>query len=147
VLQCRISVECDGSKDTQICPTSKNSPVLGDRIKTYDLGRDSSSKVVNFLNPDSLDPKQHHQTTDMLSNIDSEGLEFIRAWDRNKVSVIALMPFLVSLLFAIIWIAVSIAHYKVDAQVAVQTAFTVAAFIVTAGKLRREHRARSLSTV
>jgi hypothetical protein len=125
-------------RDIQICPTSTNNPVLGERIKTYDLGRDTSSKVVNFLKPDSLDQKQHHQTTDMLSNVDSEGLEFIRAWDRNKVSVIAVVPFAVSLLFAMIWIVVSMARYKVDAQVAVQTAFTVAAFIVTAGKLRSE---------
>lgn len=70
----------------------------------------------------------------MLANVTSEGLEFIRAWDRNKVSIIALIPFAVSLLFAIIWIVVSIARYAVDAQVAVQTAFTVAGFIVTAGK-------------
>jgi hypothetical protein len=102
------------------------------------LGRDTSSKVVNFLNPESLDPKQHHQTTDMLSNVDSEGLEFIRAWDRNKVSVIAVVPFAVSLLFAMVWIVVSMARYNVDAQVAVQTAFTVAAFIVTAGESRKE---------
>lgn len=115
---------------------SKNNPVRGDFIKTYDLGRDTSSKVVNFLNPDTLDPAQHHQTDDMLANVASEGLEFIRAWDRNKVSIIALIPFAVSLLFAIIWIVVSVTRYAVDAQVAVQTAFTVAGFIVTAGKSR-----------
>jgi hypothetical protein len=41
-----------------------------------------------------------------------------------------------SLVFAFIWIGVSIGIYHVDAQVAVQTAFTVAAFIVTAGEFK-----------
>lgn len=115
---------------------SSDNPVLGERLKSYDLGRNASSNVVNFLKPDRLDPKQYFQTADMLSDVKTEGLEFVRAWDRNKVSVIALIPFVLSLVFAMIWIAVSIAHYAVDAQVAVQTAFTVAAFIVTAGKFR-----------
>lgn len=108
--------------------------VLGERIKSYDLGRDTSSNVVNFLNPDRLDQKQFHQTEDMMSDVTNEGLEFIRAWDRKKVSGIAMVPFALSLVFAIVWIAVSIGRYNVDAQVAVQTAFTVAGFIVTAGK-------------
>lgn len=72
----------------------------------------------------------------MLKNIDigSGGLDFVRAWDRNNAAVIALIPFVLSLLFAVVWIVVSVATYAVDVQVAVQTAFTVAAFIVTAGK-------------
>lgn len=113
---------------------SSDNPVLGGHIKSYDLGRTASSNIVNFLNPGRLDPKQFHQTEDMMSDVTTEGLEFIRAWDRKKVSGIAMVPFALSLVFAIIWIAVSIGRYNVDAQVAVQTAFTVAAFIVTAGK-------------
>jgi hypothetical protein len=113
---------------------SNDNPVLGGRVKSYDLGRNASSNVVNILNPDRLDPKQYFQTVDMLSDSKTEGLEFVRAWDRNNVSIIAMIPFVLSVVFAIFWIAVSIARYSVDAQVAVQTAFTVAAFIVTAGK-------------
>jgi hypothetical protein len=67
-------------------------------------------------------------------NVGSEGLDFIRAWDRNNAAGIALVPFALSLLFAIVWIWVSVAQCGVDVQVAVQTAFTVAAFIVTAGE-------------
>lgn len=110
--------------------------VLGERVKSYDLGRNASSNVVNFLNPDRLDSKQSFQTVDMLSDVQTEGLEFVRAWDKNNASIIALIPFVLSLVFAVIWIAVSIGHYHVDAQVAVQTAFTVAAFIVTAGEFQ-----------
>jgi hypothetical protein len=116
---------------------SNDNPVLGERIKSYDLGRNASSNVVNFLNPDRLDPKQYFQTVDMLSDSKTEGLEFVRAWDRNNVCIIAMIPFVLSVVFAVIWIAVSVAHYAVDTQVAVQTAFTVAAFIVTAGRSMR----------
>jgi hypothetical protein len=100
------------------------------------LGRYSSSKVINFLNPDGLDETQYHQTVKMLKdiNVGSEGLNFVRAWDRNSAAIVALIPFVLSLLFAITWIIVSIVKYAVDAQVAVQTAFTVAGFIVTAGE-------------
>ena len=115
---------------------SSDNVVLGERVKTYDLGRSASSNVVNFLNPDGLDQKQFHQTRDMMSDVAGEGLEFIRVWDRKKVSGIAMVPFVLSLVFAIVWIAVSIGLYDVDAQVAVQTAFTVAGFIVTAGEFQ-----------
>lgn len=106
-------------------------------MESFDLGRYSSSKVVNFLNPDGLDHTQCHQTVNMLKdiNVGSGGLDFVRAWDRNNAAVIALIPFVLSLLFAIVWIVVSVAAYAVDVQVAVQTAFTGAAFIVTAGEL------------
>lgn len=115
---------------------SSDNVVLGQHIKTYDLGRSASSNVVNFLNPDRLDQTQSEQTKNMVSDFAGEGLEFIRAWDRKKVSGIAMVPFVLSLVFAIIWIAVSIGRYDVDAQVAVQTAFTVAGFIVTAGEFQ-----------
>jgi hypothetical protein len=62
-----------------------------------------------------------------------EGLEFVRTWDSIGVSVISLVPFGLSLAFAGAWIGVSIQQYGVNAQVATQTAFTVAAYIVTAG--------------
>lgn len=77
----------------------------------------------------------------MLSNTDLEGLEFVRAWDRRRISAIATVPFVISLLFALIWIPVSAARFAVDAQVAVQTAFTVASYIVTAGRSRTMEQA------
>jgi hypothetical protein len=66
------------------------------------------------------------------------GLEFVHAWDRHKLSVIASLPFGISMAFAVSWIAISIVKFRVDAQVAVQTAFTVAGFIVTAGETEPE---------
>jgi hypothetical protein len=71
----------------------------------------------------------------MMDVRDTYGLEFVRTWDCHKLSIIALLPFFVSVAFDVIWIGVSIGTFGVDAQVAVQTAFTVAAFIVTAGKV------------
>lgn len=43
---------------------------------------------------------------------------------------------MLSLLSAAVWIGVSIRQYGADAQVATQTAFTIAGYIVTAGKVR-----------
>jgi hypothetical protein len=85
-----------------MCLATPTHPVLGDFVKSFDLGRNAFSNVSHFVNPDIIDPKQYRQTADMLSNVDLEGLEFVRAWDRNKVSIIALIPFVLSLLFAII---------------------------------------------
>lgn len=135
------------SKAVQICPSSKGHPVRGETIESFDLGRYSSSKVINFLNPDGLDHTQCHQTVKMLKdiNVGSGGLDFVRAWDRNNAAVIALIPFVLSLLFAVVWVVVSVAAYAVDVQVAVQTAFTVAAFIVTAGKCQKWVRAMAIS--
>jgi hypothetical protein len=48
---------------------SNVNPVLGERVKSYDLGRNTSSNVVNFLGPHKLDPKQYFQTVDMLSDV------------------------------------------------------------------------------
>jgi hypothetical protein len=75
----------------------------------------------------------------------NHGLEFVRAWDRHKLSIIALLPFFFSVAFAAIWIGVSIGTFGVDAQVAVQTAFTVAGFIVTAGKIKSKPAILSIS--
>lgn len=74
----------------------------------------------------------------MINSTDTEGLEFVKAWDRNVLSIISLFPVAISLGFAAAWIVVSIVRYEVDAQVAVQTAFTVSGFIVTAGKPKRD---------
>lgn len=70
----------------------------------------------------------------VCQNPADEGLEFVRALDRSAISVISMMPFLLSLVFAAVWIGVFVGKYHLDTQVVVQTAFTVAAFIVTAGE-------------
>jgi hypothetical protein len=75
-------------------------------------------------------------TSEMMAVRFILGLEFVRTLDRHKLSIIVLAPFVVSVAFAAIWIGVSIGTFGVDAQVAVQTASTVAGFIVNSGKVK-----------
>ena len=107
---------------------------LSTRIKALELGRSGASHVMNFEEPSRIAAEQYYQTEDMLKDPEMTGLEFVRAWDSGAVSIISLMPFVLSLVFAGVWIGVSIGKHNVDPQVATQTALTVAAFIVTAGE-------------
>lgn len=141
----RCLIACFKRTDTkfrQICKCKDGIPGLGGKVKALELGRSGSNNVVNLENPHRLPEEQRHKSADMLEDptgqgVPAYGLEFVRAWDSTAVSVISLMPFVFSLAFVAVWIGVSVGTYEVDAQVATQTAFTVAAFIVTAGKCLR----------
>lgn len=74
-------------------------------------------------------------TQTLLANTENEGLEFVRSWNAVAISVIVLLPFVLSLAFGGVWVGLSVSK-GTDAQVAVQTAFTVASYIVTAGTLQ-----------
>jgi len=68
-----------------------------------------------------------------------EGLEFIRTLDRNAIGGVIMAPPMASLVFVIVWLSVYLRETKendgkVDTQVVVTTAFTVASYLVTAGK-------------
>ena len=75
-----------------------------------------------------------------LSNAASpEGLEFVRALDRNAISGVITAPPLASLVFVIVWLSIYLRKTEenqgnVDTQVVVTTAFTIAIYLVTAGK-------------
>ena len=103
-------------------------------MEALELGRSGSTHVADFDNPSSVPEKQRFQTVKIASTPETEDLEFVRAWDATAISLISMMPFLLSRIFAGTWICFSVHRYGVDAQVATQTAFTVAAYIVTAGK-------------
>lgn len=108
--------------------------ILSTTVASYDLGRRGSTGVAFLLDPTQVTGAEI--TTKMMAVRADHGLEFVRAWDRHQLSVIALCPFIISVAFAITWIGVFIGKFGVDAQVAVQTAFTVAGFIVTAGNVK-----------
>lgn len=67
-----------------------------------------------------------------MANAEDEGLEFVRSWNTVAIAAIILLPFLLSLVFVGVWIGLFV-KMGTDVQVAVQTAFTVASYIVTAG--------------
>ena len=74
-------------------------------------------------------------TQKLLANTEDEGLEFVRSWNTVAISAIVLLPFVLSLVFSGVWIGIFVKK-GTDVQVAMQTAFTVASYIVTAGTLQ-----------
>lgn len=103
-------------------------------MRTLGLGRRGKNRAALLDHADEIDPQQHEVTQAITEDPMAIGVEFVRQWDGYAISMVVMMPLLISLIFAVVWIAVSAARYEVDAQVAVQTAFTVASFIVTAGR-------------
>ena len=82
-------------------------------------------------------------TQKLLANTENEGLEFVRSWNTMAISAIVLLPFVLSLVFGGVWIGL-FAKKGTDVQVAVQTAFTVASYIVTAGTLQEPRAGRRM---
>lgn len=64
-------------------------------------------------------------------------LNLVRTLDPYAMSAVILLPMLLSLAFGIAWSVVAVRHYGVDVSTGVQTAFTVAGYIVTAGEWGR----------
>lgn len=113
----------------------------GDRIGTLDLGRTGHSQVT-FLEEHWRVPHRQSKITQELYELqkNDHGLEFVRTWNVAVISAVILFPFILSLVFAGVWIGIYVAR-GTDVQVAVQTAFTVSSYIVTAGKPRRSRTA------
>lgn len=67
------------------------------------------------------------------------GLEFVRALDRSAIGGVIIAPSVASLVFIAVWLSIYLRKTednsgKVDQQAVVATAFTVASYLVTAGK-------------
>ena len=122
----------------QISGIETGAAIVGERVRTLGLGKRGTDRTALLDRFDEIDSQQHEVTEAITKEPRAVGVEFVREWDGYAISMVVMMPLLISLIFAIIWISVSIARYSVDAQVAVQTAFTVASFIVTAGKCNCE---------
>ena len=120
----------------KICAAIGGVASLGSRLRALELGRNGSSHVANFGDPKKISIEQRFQTEDIATNAEEEGLEFVRTWNIIAISTISLVPFGLSLVFAAVWIAVSVQKHGVNPQVATQTAFTVASYVGTAGKFR-----------
>jgi len=71
-------------------------------------------------------------TTRIIQVANSEqGLEFVYAWDGVRSSIIVMGPFFLSTIFPTIWIPLMLKRGG-DLQTTMQTAFTIASYIVTA---------------
>ncbi|KAG7081578.1 pfs domain-containing protein [Colletotrichum scovillei] len=71
-----------------------------------------------------------------LAQADSlKGLRFVVGWDTTLISIVVLLPTIISIATAVAWPIVAVLKYEADVQTSVQTGVTVGSFIVTAGAL------------
>ncbi|KAH8752362.1 hypothetical protein F5882DRAFT_484903 [Hyaloscypha sp. PMI_1271] len=117
----------------QICKVELRPVGLGSKIESLVLGRSKNSHTAFFDDPERV-KGQVTVTQKLMANAEDEGLEFVRSWNTVAIAAIILLPFVLSLVFGGIWIGLFVKK-GTDVQVAVQTAFTVASYIVTAGAL------------
>ncbi|KAK4555744.1 hypothetical protein LTR86_006964 [Recurvomyces mirabilis] len=108
---------------------------LGSRINALDLGRGDNNNVIDLERPARLPADQRTLTRIILEDPANIGIEFVRVRDTSAVTAISLSPFVASMLFIAIWMGLFIGKFGGDVQVVTQTAFTGAAYIVTAGAL------------
>jgi hypothetical protein len=101
---------------------------LGMKIETIDLGR-----LVSLLETPEKLKGQYDLTERLKATTKNEGVEFVRFWDSGSISIVAVSPLFASLVFVVVWVVVFVRRGS-DLQVTMQTAFTVASFMVTTGK-------------
>ncbi|EXF74490.1 pfs domain-containing protein [Colletotrichum fioriniae PJ7] len=71
-----------------------------------------------------------------LAQADSlKGLRFVVGWDTTLISIVVLLPTIISIATVVAWPIVAVLKYEADVQTSVQTGATVGSFIVTAGAL------------
>lgn len=106
---------------------------LGNRVETLNLGRHRSGLEILLHSPEQLVGSRAF--VDRLWALDRTkfGLQFVRSWNMFAISALCIAPFILSLIFCAVWIPVFITK-GADAQATVATAFTVASYMVTAGK-------------
>lgn len=114
--------------------------MVGEITGTLDCGRGFRF----FHHPETAAEAQAitRQVQKLSSAASHEGLEFIRILDRRAIGGVILAPPIASLVFIIVWLSVYLRETKendgkVDTQAVVSTAFTIASYLVTAGKYCR----------
>lgn len=110
--------------------------IFNDRVQSLEIVHNSKGyHYEGFAGHWSAPEDAQALAEDMLSGRVEAVYTFVRSWDCSAVTTIYLIPFAMSSLFAVVWIGVSVIRYGGDVQVAAQTAFTAASYIVTGGTL------------
>lgn len=71
---------------------------------------------------------------ELTSSGTKTALNFVLAWDPQAAGVVILLPTIISLILCVTWPIVAVLKYEADVQTSVQTATSLASYIVTAGK-------------
>lgn len=62
-------------------------------------------------------------------------LNTVHKWNTDAAGVVVAVPLLASFVVGIVWPAVAVATYHADVNTSVQTGFTIASYIITAGAI------------
>lgn len=62
-------------------------------------------------------------------------LNIVSRWSFEAGAFVVGMPLMISILLAVVWPAVAVKVFQADIQTSVQTSFTIASYIITAGAL------------
>ena len=60
-------------------------------------------------------------------------LNLVRSWDAYLISIIVMLPMVLSLLMCILWTLIAVLQFGADVQTSAQTAFTIGSYMITAG--------------
>ena len=115
---------------------------LDERIETLKLGRKGAGnrQVYLFEHPELAcgeppRPKELSPITQKLRDMPkTQGLEFVRVWDKGAITAMVLAPVSLSVVFLVVWILVSVFKYHNDGQALVTTAFAGATYVVAVGE-------------
>jgi len=112
-----------------------NPVTLGDRDSYLNLGRLGNRATHLLYHSRGLDG-----SSDLMNKVLSDvydqnrALEFVERWDGTRLTFLVSLPVVASLAFIGVWIVVKVHLDGEDLQVTMQTAFTVASYIVTTSK-------------
>jgi hypothetical protein len=107
---------------------------MGSRLDTLNLGRVGDGNVHLLFNPQNAADRT--DLSQKLNNLpDDLGLEFVFQWGGTRTAMLVLWPVYSSLSFVIGWLVYQ-SHIgglidNTSRQTSLQTAFTVASYIVT----------------
>lgn len=114
--------------------------VPGDKLGTLDLGfygdaqrevallKDASgvegSNMLSSFGPAGLMAREGHHDC---------ALNVVRTYSANRIGFLLLLPTVSSIIVAVAWPVVAVLYYHAEAQSSIQTSFTIASYVVTAG--------------
>ena len=116
-------------------------PVAKSRVRSLQLGfyGPGGRPIFFFKKPERLEGTRIRDeliNSKVMAKLHQQefALNIVRTWDAYRISVIVLLPTGLSVLTSVVWSVVAVLKYGADVQTSTQTAFTIASYMVTAGK-------------
>ena len=103
---------------------------MGETHDILKLGRTTNRVVEMFHHPDTAEGQDLLKDVIKMSKQKDYGLEFVYSWSPKKCTILVLIPVAASIAAIIGWV-VTYRDSANDHQITIQTAFSIATYIVT----------------